>query len=240
MFSRRTASIWIGIILLSGMFLMGQDAWSPPCDEVVEVPDPTLEMLLRLESRKYEGDICASDLRDLTYLDNELCPGGFCVTMTISDLTGLEYCSGLTELHLSGDFSDLSPLAVLDNLTVLSLGSTQLSDITPLAGLTAITTLGLHNQISDITPLAGMTAITWLDLTHNQISDITPLAGMTAITWLALTHNQTSDIYPLVQNSGLGTGDHVFLSSNPLEDTSCTTYIPELESRGVVVSHDCP
>lgn len=29
MFSRNTAFIWIGIILLSGMFLMGQDGWAP-------------------------------------------------------------------------------------------------------------------------------------------------------------------------------------------------------------------
>jgi hypothetical protein len=33
MFSRRTLFVWIGIILLSGLFLMGQDTWHPsgPC-----------------------------------------------------------------------------------------------------------------------------------------------------------------------------------------------------------------
>ena len=30
MFSRRTLPVWIGLILLSGMFLMGQETW-PPC-----------------------------------------------------------------------------------------------------------------------------------------------------------------------------------------------------------------
>ena len=30
MFSRNLIPVWIGIILLSGMFLIGQDAWSPP------------------------------------------------------------------------------------------------------------------------------------------------------------------------------------------------------------------
>jgi len=30
MFSRRTGPVWIGIIILSGMFLMGQQTWPPP------------------------------------------------------------------------------------------------------------------------------------------------------------------------------------------------------------------
>ena len=30
MFSRRTLPVWIGLIFLSGMFLMGQDTWGPP------------------------------------------------------------------------------------------------------------------------------------------------------------------------------------------------------------------
>jgi len=32
MFSRRTLPVWIGLIFLSGMFLMGQEAWSPCTD----------------------------------------------------------------------------------------------------------------------------------------------------------------------------------------------------------------
>jgi len=30
MFSRRTLPVWIGVILLSGMFLLGQETWGPP------------------------------------------------------------------------------------------------------------------------------------------------------------------------------------------------------------------
>ena len=30
MFSRRTLRVWVGIMLLSGMFLMGQETWAPP------------------------------------------------------------------------------------------------------------------------------------------------------------------------------------------------------------------
>ena len=34
MFSRTTLAVWIGIILLSTMFLMGQESWPPnPCSD---------------------------------------------------------------------------------------------------------------------------------------------------------------------------------------------------------------
>jgi hypothetical protein len=37
MFSRNTVFVWIGIILLSGMFLMGQDGWTPAGERIVFV-----------------------------------------------------------------------------------------------------------------------------------------------------------------------------------------------------------
>jgi len=41
----------------------------------------------------------------------------------------------------------------------------------------------------------------------------------------------------LVQNAGLGAGDTVNLEVNPLSSDSVTTYIPQLEGRGVTVSY---
>jgi hypothetical protein len=38
MFERRLSSVWIGIVLFSGMFLLGQEAWPPPTDPCD--PDP--------------------------------------------------------------------------------------------------------------------------------------------------------------------------------------------------------
>jgi len=50
-----------------------------------------------------------------------------------------------------------------------------------------------------------------------------------------------------VDNSGINSGDRVYLydsifdhyGGNPLSTTSCNTYIPQLQSRGVTVYHDC-
>jgi Leucine-rich repeat (LRR) protein len=73
------------------------------------------------------------------------------------------------------------------------------------------------------------------DLSINQISDISPLANLTNLTELGLWQNQISDISALVENSGLGSGDTVYLTGNPLSTTSVKVYIPQLEARGVEV-----
>ena len=53
----------------------------------------------------------------------------------ISDLTGLEYATRLTELYLNiNSISDITPLSKLNNLTRLDLSDNSISDITPLSG----------------------------------------------------------------------------------------------------------
>jgi Leucine-rich repeat (LRR) protein len=55
----------------------------------------------------------------------------------ITDLTGLEYATNLTELYLpQNQISNLSPLSGLTKLTSLTLYSNQISSISALAGLT--------------------------------------------------------------------------------------------------------
>jgi hypothetical protein len=41
----------------------------------------------------------------------------------------------------------------------------------------------------------------------------------------------------LVQNAGLGPGDKVYLTWNPLSSDSINIYIPQLQARGVTVSY---
>jgi len=92
----------------------------------------------------------------------------------------------------------------------------------------------------------------WLD--SNNIADISPLSGLTKIgeveeDWwldereemeicLGLRDNQITDIGPLVQNEGLSEGDGIDLRGNPLSSDSVSTYLPQLEQRGVNVLCD--
>ena len=136
----------------------------------------------------------------------------------------------------ANDISDLTPLSDLTALTSLDLRSNDISDLTPLSDLTALTNLDIRgNDISDLAPLAGPTALTRLNLSGNNVSDLTPLVGMTALTELWLTYNNVSDLAPLGANDGLGAGDLVNVEENPLNRVSIEVHGPALRDRGVIV-----
>ena len=281
MFAPKTVLVWIGIILLSCTFLMGQGSECPWGAEV-DFSDPNLEERIRWSmgadpgSGYYSGPLCTSTVLELWDL--------VATSADIADLSGLEHCKFLYRASLgSNQIDDISPLAGLSILLYLFLADNQISDLSPLAGLSLyyldlsgnqitdlsplagmsgltylvlggnqindITPLGGHelnelwlrdNQISDLGPLAGWLYVPYLlDLSNNQISDLSPLAGVPGLSWLYLNENQITDILPLVNNTGIDSGDRVRLQGNPLSTTSCTVYIPQLQSRGVLVWHDC-
>ncbi|MCH4057938.1 MAG: MucBP domain-containing protein [Lactobacillaceae bacterium] len=85
---------------------------------------------------------------------------------TSFSLEGLQYATNLTELMLQsqvdtayyGDITDVSPLAGLTKLTNLQLSGNRITDVTPLAGLTNLTQLGLaFNHIGDFSSLSSLT-----------------------------------------------------------------------------------
>jgi len=98
--------------------------------------------------------------------------------------------------------SDLGPLAGLSALTSLSIpDGAQVSDLTPLATLTGLTSLTLCGfpELEDLRPLAGLTALSSLTLNScPKLSDLSPLAGLAALTRLDLSYcPQLSDITAL-------------------------------------------
>lgn len=202
-------------------------------DCVVEFPDANLDAFIRDQIHKPTGDIMASDLRGVWFM--------FAGSSSISDLSGLEYLTDLYVLELGGNsISEISPLGNLTKLSCLTLGRDWISDVSPLAGITDLTTLDLYeNLVRDIRPLATLTNLTELHLFGNIIEEIDALAGMTHLTQLELQDNQIQDILPLVENPGMDAGDLVWLPNNPLNAVSCSDYIPELKSRGVLVVESC-
>jgi len=88
---------------------------------------------------------------------------------TFFDLSVLANKTKLSWLSISGEVTDLSPLANLPALTQLSLPRNQLLDVSALAGLTNLAGLYLdYNQISSISPLAELTNLTQLNLSSND------------------------------------------------------------------------
>ena len=198
---------------------------------VVTIPDANLRAALESALDKAAGEVITQgELAGLTVLN--------VMSRQIRSLAGLECATGLTELYLGistvwydgkihHQIKDLSPLAGLTALTGLYLGHSQITDLSPLAGLTVLTELELgDNQISDLSPLAGLTALTELDLGDNQISDLTPLSGLTGLEYLGLGGNQISDLTAL---SGLTGLSELNLDANQISDLTALSSLTDLE-----------
>jgi len=92
------------------------------------------------------------------------------------------YLPNLTNLSVSGDWHDITPLASLVNLERLQLVS-NITDISPLANLVNLRSLKLlggvfGNQTIDISPLASLVNLESLSMSNRQVDDITPLANL--------------------------------------------------------------
>jgi hypothetical protein len=123
----------------------------------------------------------------------------------------------LRKLNLSGtQVSNLSPLSGLTALRHLNLSRTKVRDISPLSGLTALQYLWLnHIKVSDLRPLAGLTALQHLELRKTHVRDVSPLSGLTALQVLWVNFAPVSDISPL---SGLTALQYLWLNTTPVSD----------------------
>jgi internalin A len=147
----------------------------------------------------------------------------------IDNLTPLAALGKLTRINISkSNISDISPLAGLP-LVHLDLSDNHITDLTPLAGITTLSTLVLYRQspdyITDISPLDNLTALTLLDLEANKIADVNPLRKMKLLRYLHLKDNRLTTIEPLTDISAL---ELVNLSLNALTDLS-----PLTSSKGI-------
>ena len=188
--------------------------------QIVSITDSHLRAAIERVLDKAPGaSITTTEMTTLTELSAP--------NANITDLTGLEAARNLTRLDLGAEY-------VVSEGRLIN--SNSISDLSPLAELTHLTRLHLDgNNIADISPLAGLTNLVILGLWNNSISDISTLAGLTHLFFVGLWNNNISDIAPLVANGGLGQGEEVNVSENPLSDTSIYTHIPALQSRGIEV-----
>jgi len=103
----------------------------------------------------------------------------------------------------------------------LNIHAQDISDLTPLSGLTSLIGLRLAaNSCTDLGPFRGLASPQYLELTGNGITDITPLSGLTNLMQFDLRFNpELSNIQALFENPGIGAGDIVELRHT---NVSCT------------------
>ena len=124
-------------------------------------------------------------------------------------------------------------MANLAKLVDLNIHAQDISDLTPLSGLTSLIGLRLAaNSCTDLGPFRGLASPQYLELTGNGITDITPLSGLTNLMQFDLRFNpELSNVQALFENSGIGAGDIVELRNT---NVSCTDQ-ERLAEKGVEV-----
>ena len=94
--------------------------------------------------------------------------------------------TGELDLSLLSELQSLPPeIAQLLHLRVVYCAGTRVSDLAPLAALTALQSLDCsHNYLSDLAPLAALTALQSLNCNGTPISDLQPLLALENLTHL--------------------------------------------------------
>ena len=205
----------------------------------ITIPDVNLRAVIEDSLKKAGGEaITAAEMATLKRLEAP--------NSRIRDLTGIEYAIELTVLNLgyvlvngnrvnSNNISDLSPLSGLTRLTELNLFRNTIAGISPLSNLTELRVLDLsgNSYISDLSPLSGLTRMRTLHLYTNDISDLSPLSGLTDLRWLDVSNNLIWDISPL---SSLTELRGLALNNNAVSDISPLSGLTRLQR---VHSWDC-
>ena len=191
-------------------------------DEVT-IPDPGLDGVIRAELGLGPSDpILRCDLNSITELVGQ--------SLSISNLEGIQYCENLTLVRLgTNNISDITLMEYLTNLQNLFIFSNQIVDLSPLQNLTSLSQLNLNgNDISDLSPLQNLTNLTELEFFGNNVVDLSPIAGLTNITELQIGANSNiTDISPLASLVNL---EYLGMDYCPVGDISAVQNFPNLGS----------
>ena len=122
----------------------------------------------------------------------------------------------------------------------LNLSDTGVSDVSALASLKNLKSLGLwKTDVSDVSSLARLTNLEGLNLGGTGVSDVSALANLTNLEWLYLNYTAVSDVSPLLGLSLPGWGSvGLRLNGCPLSYASIHTHIPALQAKGIEMEFD--
>ncbi len=146
----------------------------------------------------------------------------------ISDLTGLEFATGLEEIRCNNNLiSDLSPLEGLIRLRVVEFRENVISDLSPIAELINVEWVIVnHNLISDLSPLSELINLHGLEISDNVISDLSPLAGLIKLQRIWMSENPLGDLSPL---TGLTSLRYFRSWGTPILNLAALAELPKLQ-----------
>lgn len=125
----------------------------------------------------------------------------------------------------------------LKSLTTLQASSADIRNASGLDWCGGLTNLNISlNQLNSLT-LAGYPALKTLDCSRNNLTNL-DISSCTNLILVNCASNHLPDISAFITNAsrgGLGAGDVVHLSGNPLSPMAVTNQIPQLQGFGVTV-----
>ena len=196
---------------------------------VVHIPDPHLRAAIaEALGKSPNAPITIQEMERLRQLDVR-------DNRDIQDLTGLQFATNLHELilgHWGGkgnQVSDLSPIAGLTGLRLLFLHNNPISDISLLKGLKNLDYLVLNGTlVSDLSPVRSLMNLTQLVLDDTLVTDLSLVAGLINLEWIAFSDGEgkISDISPL---AGLINLRRINTWGNPISDLSPLAGLTKLE-----------
>lgn len=190
----------------------------------MDIPDPNLRQAIveTLETATPNATVTvdAASLGSLTNLvaDNNsvpgrIYPGWVSIAGPIADLEGLENCVNLKQLYLeSNAVTNLKPLAALafaGKIKFIDLDyNNQLSDLSPLSGLTSLTALEIRSgsaegdqyyagALSDLGPVSTLTNMYLLEFSAQPIDSLNPISTLSGL----------QQLYMIDLNDGYGPND---------------------------------
>lgn len=199
-------------------------------EEPLMIPDPALEEALRAALDNNDDPLFPYQLASIETLVAE--------GKGISNLTGLENCTGLKTLILSqNQITDLTPLTDLTQLTGLYLKNNQITDLTPIVYFNQLKRLSLaHNPLVNAEPLGNLLNLEWLDLTNAGLTHVDMLALMDEMQALYLSYNHDLTDISALENMFLLQTVHLsgtFVSDlTPLENKQ---HLQELLANGTSI-----
>lgn len=210
------------------------------CQANVVIKDSALELLIRdtlTLNKTVVGSIQANELIKLERLENDTVVAlteavsfdevSQAAQSNISDLTGLECATKLTNLGLVGEFNSLAPLKNLP-LQEIRLYAPNVVDLDVLESLSSLKRLTLlfSEQLKDISPIAALVQLEHLNLSKNSLENISALSSLSQLKQLILYQNNISDLTALQNLHNL---EVLWLSTNKIKDVSTLKNLQSLK-----------
>ena len=208
-----------------------------PTENSVPIPNARLRAAINAQlgsERAADAVVTKTEMESLTTLTSV-----GTATEKIDDLRGLSYAQNLTRLNMGGnDITDLTPLSGLTKLEYFWFANNKnLTDITPLANLKELKYLDIwRSKVVDISVIRNFKKLERIQARATGMSDISATQYTPKFYIFELSWNKIRDLTPIVNNPGVtGKWDVLQVEGNPLSYPAIYTQIPALQARSIKV-----